>query len=96
MKLLNKLKFLLIIGLVTISASGCITLFSDVHTEHHHHANEDRINELEERLNNLEQFIEDSEDEDEGGEDEERRHMERKMHERRKEEERRRADSEEM
>ncbi|MCM8542649.1 MAG: hypothetical protein NE328_20455 [Lentisphaeraceae bacterium] len=62
--------------LLCLLSSGCVSLFSEIHNEtHHHHRNgtcgdelEDRINELEERLEELlegREFDEEREEEEE-------------------------------
>ena len=45
--------------LLCLLSSGCVSLFSEIHNEtHHHHGNGVCVEELEERINELEERLE--------------------------------------
>ena len=66
--------------ILCLLSTGCVSLFSEIHNEtHHHHVNgehmeemEHRINELEEQIHHLKERLEEDGDFDEEEEEEER------------------------
>ena len=70
-------KYFILFGLIAMFwTTGCISLFSEIHNEtHHHHSGSEemahRIGELEERVHHLTEVLEEYEDDENEDEDDE-------------------------